>query len=140
MPKPTNKNDQVILQLRQKIEEKKAELKKAKKFSPTTNCNLVFEEQRYNLHTLDIVSTTLLLVELNTYRMSAEELDILPSTVMLGSYSLVDWINDLKDRRAHLNIKQEEDKLKKMETRLQDLLSADTRIEMELENIANELN
>ena len=47
------------------IEDKKAELKAAKRFTPLTNCVLDLDGQKYNLNVLQMADLQLLLVRLN---------------------------------------------------------------------------
>ena len=71
-----SKNDERVLQLKKIIEEKKSELKAVKRFTPLTNCVLNLGNQNYNLNVLQLDDLKLLLVKLNMYLMSANDLDI----------------------------------------------------------------
>jgi hypothetical protein len=138
MSKPKNENDQKILKLQKQVEEKRAALVKAQKFSPITNCSIQFDGERFNINALDIDSCTLLTVKVNALKMSSKDLAI-EDSVKISGYSIDEWLTDLKAKLAFLNRKKEEDKLKKMESKLKELLSNDTKIEMELENLEKEL-
>lgn len=70
------KNDERVLQLKKIIEEKKSELKAVKRFTPLTNCVLSLDNQNYNLNVLQLDDLKLLLVKLNIYLMSANDLDM----------------------------------------------------------------
>lgn len=125
------KNDDKILQLKQKIEEKKKQLGDGR-FSPITNCNLVWMETRYNLHSLNDDKLKFLLVELRIRENVVEEFDF---DYEVSGYNLSDWIEDIKSRLVILNRVEEERKLKLMETKLDKLLSNEKKVELELKEI-----
>ena len=138
MPKVKSENDQRVLKLQSQIKTKKTEFRKAQKFQPVTNCSINFEGERYNINTLDLSGCNLLLVRLNCYQISEKDLK-LSDPVLMSGYTLSEWITDLKSKSAHLGRKKEETKLKVMESKLKQLLSEDTRTELELEDIEKEL-
>lgn len=129
-------NDKKVLELKNKIKEKKALLNKGKKFSPTTNASLILPQfdKVYNLHTLDIDTCRLLLVHLNTYKMSAKDLN-LDGPLVISNYNVDLWIEDLRSRMENLSIKSEEQKLHNLEKKLEQLLSEDKRTQLELDSI-----
>ena len=135
---PKSKNDQKVLDLQNKVDAKRNALAKAQRFSPITNCTLVFEGERYNLNTLDVQTCTLLAVRMNTYLMSAKNLKI-EDPVIISGYKLSDWSKDLMSKLAHLKREAEKQKLKAMEAKLKVLLSEDTRTELALDEIEGEL-
>lgn len=128
-------NDEKILQLKAKIEEKKNKLENLKKkFIPITNCSLELSGIRYNLHTLNKENIITLLVSLNCYKMSAENLNLLDKFVISG-HKVIEWISDLQSRLDILSIQDEERNLKQMEKKLSSLLSEDKTIELEIDSI-----
>jgi len=127
-------NDKKILELRAVIEAKKAKFEKIK-FSPVTNCSIELEEKRYNLNVLNKDSLTLLLVRLNTYLMSMENLGI--KELFLSGYPVQEWVEDIKNKLQVIAQKTEEDNLKALESKLGKLLSEDKKTELELSNIEN---
>lgn len=131
-----NMNDQKILELKKQIEEKQKKVKKAQKFSPFTNCSIEVDGIRHNLNVLTKEQTISLLVKLNSYAMSAKELELLEQYIVSG-YSLTEWISDLESKLEYMTRKEEESQLKAMEAKLDKLLSDDKRVEMELDEIAN---
>lgn len=133
-----NKNDDMILVLKKQIEDKKALLNKAKKFSPITNCSINVDGVQININTLQREGLIGLLVKLHSLQSSAIELELLDEYNISG-YNISEWIEDLKNKLEVLSVKQEEAKLKQMESKLSQLLSNEKKVELELEEIMKEL-
>lgn len=135
-----NKNDEQILKLKEKIETKKEELKKIKRFSPITNCVIDIDgnDRKINIQVLSKDQLKLLLIKLNMYRLSAENLNIID--VSIDGYKLEEWITDVKAKLNDLERKQEESNLRIMENKLVKLLSEDKKTELEINEIASLLN
>lgn len=129
-----NNNDQKILELKKQIEEKKKKLDKSQKFVPVTNCSIEVDGVRYNIHTLVKEQAIALIVKLNSYAISAKELELLESYAICG-YNVIEWIEDLKAKLDFMSRKEEEQKLKAMEAKLDRLLSDDKKVELELNEI-----
>lgn len=130
-----NKNDQAILKLKKDIAAKKAALKAAERFVPITNCSLIINSERFNLHTINDADTiTGLMVALNVYKISASDLGLL-ETFKISGFTVTDWMSDLQVKLTIINRKQEEGRLKKLEDRLHSLLSTDTKVELELSEL-----
>ncbi|MGG1659554.1 hypothetical protein [Brevibacillus sp. NRS-1366] len=134
-----NNNDQKILELKKQIEEKKSKLSKSQKFAPVTNCSIEVDGVRYNIQVLQKEQIITLLVKLNTYVIAAKDLDLLSEYKITG-YNVMDWISDLKAKLDNLSRKEEEQKLKVMEAKLDQLLSNEKKVELELGEIENMLN
>jgi predicted RNase H-like nuclease (RuvC/YqgF family) len=134
----TTKNDEVILQLKKQIEEKKKSIKATERFQPVTNCSLELDGIRSNIQVLTKEQLVSLLVKLNSYKKSADELGMLSEYIISG-YSIDDWISDVKSKYMNLNRKEEQENLRQKEMRLMQLLSGDKKIELELDEIANSL-
>lgn len=139
-----NTNDARILEMKKKIEEKKKELSKAVRFVPTTNCSLELDGVRTNIRTLQKEGLTMLLVKLNSIRLSAIDLGMVDANknvvLEISGYNVIDWIFDISNFLYILDRKSEERKLKLMEDKLQQLLSEDKKVELELDEIASFLN
>ncbi|ASA22586.1 hypothetical protein [Paenibacillus donghaensis] len=131
-----NPNDQKILELKKQIEVKKEKLSKSQKFTPITNCSIEIDGVRHNIQVLQKEQILNLLIKLNAYVLSAKDLGVLESYNVSG-YHVQDWITDLKLKFEILNRKDEEQKLKAMESKLDKLLSDDKKVELELDEIAN---
>jgi hypothetical protein len=133
-----NSNDSTILALKGQIEYKKNALKATEKFSPVTNCSLEVDNVRYNIHVLTKEQIIPLLIKLNSYKMSAEALGLLNDYTISG-FSLKEWIQDLQAKLMNVNRKVEEDRLRRLEEKLHNLLSNDTKVELEIEEIKSML-
>ena len=130
-----SKNDDRILELRKQIEKKKDDIASRKvKFAPETNCVLDFDGERYNLNVVSDDTLTLLIIRLNMYNMSADNLKM--QYPIISGYSTDLWIQDIKSKLAVSGMKKEENDLKKMEAKLTKLLSDDKKTELEIDEIA----
>ena len=131
-----NNNDIKILELKNKIEDKRSNIKEIKRFNPITNCILIFRGESYNLNVQDKQQLINLLVELNSLYLSYKNLDI-EDEYLLNGFSLKDWISDIKQKIDIINIKAEIKKLNELENKLNKMLSQDKKTEMELNDIEN---
>lgn len=128
------KNDERIMQLKQKIEDKRNELAEHNsRFVPITNCLLILDKITYNLH-LD--SSEMLLIKLNMIAMSAKDLNIDTSKFIISGYSLNDWIADVKHNLEVQKYKKEKSDLNALEKKLTALLSEDKQTELEIDKLA----
>lgn len=128
------KNDERIMQLKQQIETKRKELaNRSDRFTPVTNCLLVIDKVTYNLH---VESSELLLIKVNMMAMSAKDLGLDISKVIISGYSLADWLDDIKNYMKVQSYKDEKRKLNQLERQLDALLSDDKRTELEIDSIA----
>ena len=130
-----SKNDDRILELKKQIDEKKKLLAEKKvRFSPETNCILELDGNKYNLNVCGDDVLIMLLIKLNMYVMSANDLDI--PVPEINGYSIEMWISDIKNKLAVSSVKREENALKQMEAKLDKLLSDDKKTELEIDEIA----
>jgi len=127
-----SKNDEKILALRTKVEEKKTKLKTVR-FQPETNCSLELFSQRYNINTLQKQGLEDLLVILNALMKSAGELKI---KYNISGYGVDAWMFDIRQRLDMIQSKEEAAELKSLEAKLEKLLSNDKKTELEIDNIA----
>lgn len=128
------KNDERIMQLKQQIDNKRKELaKRNNRFIPITNCLLVLDKVTYNLH---VESSELLLIKLNMMAMSAKDLGMDTSKVIISGYSLNDWIEDVKNNLEVQRYKKEKSNLNALEKNLDALLSEDKQTELEIDKLA----
>lgn len=132
-----SKNDERVLKLKKIINEKKTKLKEVKRFVPLTNCVLSLENQKYNLNVLQLDELKLLLVKLNMYLMSANNLGI---QLEFSGYNIEDWLEDTKSKIEILEHKKKESELKELEKELDKLLSDEKRTELQLDKIAELLS
>lgn len=129
------KNDDRIMQLKEQIEKKREKLatSNTSRFVPITNCLLVIDKTTYNLH---VDSSELLLIKLNSMRLSAKDLGIDTSKLMISGYSLDNWITDVKNNLSIQNYKAEKKKLDSLEKQLTALLSDDKQTELQIDQLA----
>lgn len=131
-------NDTTVLALQKKVESKREELKKSKKFYPITNCLINFDKETYNIQVLKKDQIVFLIVKLNTYKISALDVGMIEDFNISG-FNILDWIEDLKAKLACVNRKDEEKKLISMEKKLNTLLSDEKKVEFELDSLAKDL-
>ena len=132
------KNDERILLLKKQIEEKKKELGKQPRFAPTTTCLLNYNGNRWNLHVLNsIKEINTVLVWLNTFVLSAKDLDIDCEDVVIDGFAVTDWIDDLESKRAVVEYSTKKEQLTILERKLDKLLSDDKKTELEIDAIAD---
>ena len=131
-----SKNDDRILELKSQIESKKKELYEKKvRFSPETNCILELDGEKHNLNVCADEVLINLLIKLNMYLMSANNLGITPPN--FSGYSIDLWMIDIKSKLAVSELRKEEVALRAMESKLDKLLSDDKKTELEIDEIAS---
>jgi hypothetical protein len=128
-----NLNDDKILLLKNKIEEKEKQLK-IKKFVPVTNCIFNLEGTVINLHTANKPTLIKILVDLDIKYTSAKKLGY-ENNYFISGYGLEEWMEDVKTKLSILENKNEEDKLKSMKNQLQELLSNEKKAELQINEI-----
>jgi len=133
-------NDQKIMDLKQQIESKKKQIVKAKRFTPITNCSIEIDGIRHNIQVLTKEQLTWLLIKLNSYLMSAVDLELLATDCNVSGYNIACWMEDIKAKISYMSMKEEETKLKTMEEKLHKLLSNDKKVELEISEIESQLN
>jgi len=126
-------NDKKIMELKKQIEEKKNKVSKSQKFSPTTNCSIEVDGIRHNIQVLTKEQLIALMVKLNAYAMSAKDLEV---EYVVSGFNVSDWIQDIKSKLDYVSRKEEENKLRIMESKLDQLLSNEKKVELELDEIA----
>lgn len=133
MRKTINANDTKIIELKKLIACKKDFLKELEKFQPATSCRLMLDGMNYDLRTCDLDTLSWLLLKLNAYRMSADDLGLVG--LEIGGSKITDWLNDARQRRLILNKRQEEVKLRGLEAKLTDLLSDEKKTELIIDEV-----
>lgn len=128
-------NDEKIIKLKQQIEEKRNELGKLKKFTPITNCILELDGVTTNIQILSKEKLALLLVKLNLYKMSMENLKMSFDKIIINGYDIRDWMSDVLAKINIISYKEEEQKLKIMENKLLELLSSEKKTELAIDEI-----
>lgn len=134
-----SKNDDRILELKKQVENKKKEIaKKNVKFVPETNLVIEINGQKTNINVLSENDLKSLLVILNMYRMSSADLKM--NDFEISGYKVNKWMNDVRAKINMKTLKNEEAELKRLEEKLDKLLSEDKKTELELDSIAALLN
>lgn len=134
-----SKNDDRILELKKQIDAKKKSISEKKvRFITETNCVLNMDGMTINLNVCLDDALLLLLIRLNSYLMSAKDLNM--ADFEISGYSVTAWIKDIKSKLEVSSLKKEESDLKKMESKLDKLLSDDKKTELEIDEIAALLN
>ena len=128
------KNDEVILKLKKEIEEKKSALTKVGTFKPVTNCSLDLHGTRYNLHVIGKDVILYLIAAVNSLHLGLQA-SFPNEQLILSGYPANDWLTDLHSKFTIVNVSAEKARLKTLEDRLHELLSVDTKIDLELENL-----
>lgn len=89
-----SKNDDRILELKKQIETKKKSISEKKiRFIPETNCVLNMDGMTINLNVCSDDALLLLLIRLNSYLMSAKDLNMVDFEI--SGYSVTAWIKDI---------------------------------------------
>ena len=127
-----SKNDERVLQLKKLIETKKSELS-TQRFVPMTNCVLDMEDKKYNLNVLQESELRFLMIKLNAYAMSADNLKI---DLVISGYGVNEWLADISGKLAIITDKKKRDELKALESKLDKMLSDEKKTELELDEIA----
>lgn len=127
------KNDDVILQLKKQVNDKKKSIAKAQKFEPVTNLSLELFGQRYNLNVVDKNQLLLLKGTLSAIQSNVE------TAIVIGGFTIFDWCIDLENKYNLLNVREEQERLKVLESKLHNLLSVDKKVELELATLASQI-
>lgn len=132
------KNDKVILSLKKEIEAKKKLLAKTTKFDPVTNCSLQLDGDRINIHVATKDDLLLQIAKLNALKIGLG-VSAIEEQLFIGGYTIDEWLQDLTARYKYLNISNEKNRLQKLEEKLHNLLSVDTKVELEIEDLKSQI-
>lgn len=135
--------DQTVLLLIDKVNEKKDQIQSAQNPQWQTNCSLKVEGNNVNLRTIqtaeELVSIAASVkVQQIGYDAAIKELGGSTEFKYQG-YSPDQWLADIKTRLNKLNVDKEKRNLAKLEARLDNIISPELRAKMELEAIEKEL-
>ncbi|USL89369.1 hypothetical protein vBBceHLY2_00093 [Bacillus phage vB_BceH_LY2] len=139
-----NANDKLILELMKKVETKKAKIAEMEltKYRPVTHCILEWEGTKYNFNVMKYNDLKLLLLKLNAILISADDLEVYEELedIEIQGHTIHNWINDICGKLKERDFSQEKAKLKQMEGHLDNLLSAEKKVEIKLAEIAKLLD
>lgn len=128
-------NDEKILKLQEQIEKAEEEALSLKKVSYITNCIIIIDSEKYNLHVLDEDSLKMLLIKINGYKLSAVDLGLDLDDIKFGKYTISEWMEDINTRiKVEKNNKHLKE-LKEAKETLNSLLSKDKKTEMKIAEI-----
>ncbi len=128
-------NDEKLILLKKKVEDKKASIKASQKFSPKTNCSVVWKGERINLRVESSKDKLLeMLVSLNSLRLSAIDLGVLEQA-KYDDFSLQDLFDDVQSRLNVVDIKNQEAELKVLQDKLHNLLTVGKKVELEIDEL-----
>jgi len=132
-------NDKMILELKAQIDVKKKLIRGTERFSPKTNCNLAFPSgERYNLNVVSKAECVMLIGRLKSWQLALTS--VLPEeTISISGFTIDLWISDLVSKYHVSNRLLESNKLEGLEQKLHNLLSLDTKVELEIEDLKNQI-
>ena len=142
----TEQNDQKVLALFAKLNEKKKEIAKAEKPKWETNCSIGISNNLSEKRNIQVISDLQDIVELHSFLLmrenywqeSCRKLQI-NSPFKWQGYTVQEWTNDFVTRIAQIQISQKKKDLEKMEKTLNGLVSLEQRREMELAELEKAL-
>lgn len=133
-------NDERILKLKEEIRIKTEELSKNKvKFTPQTNCILLYNDSTLNLNVLDKKTLIKVLVELHSLELSATDLGINLDDYIIGGYSISNWTNDIKNKIEVVKYNDKKKELQSLEKQLDGLLSEGKQTELKIDALSEVL-
>ena len=139
------KNDNLVVELLKKVEEKKAQIKKIKNPNFKTNLSLPIDgtTTRVNLNVANLELLFRILVDLETrVEMSetvSKKYDVVFENAWHG-FTLEDWRDDVVMKIRQKQAQRQVDELKIVETKLNGLMSEDKRTNLELEKLSTLLS
>ena len=139
------KNDNLVVELLKKVEEKKAQIKKIKHPDFKTNLSLPIDgtNTRVNLNVANLELLFRILVDLETRVEMSESVskkyDVVFENAWHG-YTLEDWRDDVVMKIRQKQAQRQVDELKVVESKLNSLMSEDKRTNMELEKLSTLLS
>ncbi len=145
-----SKTDKIVLELLQKVEDKKRQIGNAERPSWITNCSFGFDPSNNARVNIQVIRDIEQLVEIHaflsdkyeTYNMSLRALSIPENDApfrWLG-FSFHQWESDIRTRLNGLRIKQKRDELANLEARVNLLVSPKQRRAIELEKLVKEID
>lgn len=132
-------NDERILTLKKKIEEKKDGLKTMRtRANPRTSCLITLDGVKYNLH-ITGEPFIMLTLKLKSLAMAAEAMGLSTDDIPIDGFSLTDWLDDVKEFAEVARSRALLAELHTAEKKLDSLLSDDKKTELELDSLAASL-
>lgn len=147
MSKKQEQNDKQIREMFAKVQKEKAEISKAEKPNWKTNCSFGFERDssnRRNIQTINSIDELVnilafLIKEEGAHAEACKKLEV-ESTFTWMNFTVDEWAEDIKTRISKIEIVKKKERLEKYETILNKNLSQESRVALELEEIAKGLD
>ena len=138
--------DEIVLDLLNKVEQKKKEIGASERPNWITNCSFGINPsnaaERINIQVSDVNTLVSIYANLSlsysAFEQAAKDLGVKADFKWQG-FTFGDWAADIKTRLNQLQIKNKKDDLAKLEARVNALVSPEQRREMELKKLAAEL-
>lgn len=141
--------DQKTLDLIALVAKQKAEISKAEKPNWKTNCSFSYVEGKVvDIISLHVESDVKKLIQIAAFLLDKEAGYLRAATTLgvetppeftWGNSSVSDWLDDIKNRIAKIEIVAKKKKLEALESRFNAIISPELRADLELKAIAAEL-
>lgn len=127
-------NDALIMVLKNKIEKKK--LGSKVKFEPKTTCIIELFGEKVNIHTLRLGTIEPYLLLLKSMVDACDFSPVSSTSCVMAGFTLEDWYNDFVSKYNSLKYAEDAAELAALEKKLDNMLSNDKKIELEIEEIS----
>lgn len=148
-PMKTQTADELVMELLNKVAEKKKQIGSAERPAWKTNCAYgpdANSNHRVNIQTIREVNVLVALfatlqAAYKSYAQACEELGVKYTDAPFShlGYTYAEWAADFRTQLDRLMIKNKRDELAKLEDRINALVSPEQRREMELKKLVEEL-
>jgi hypothetical protein len=140
--------DELIKKLQDLASQKEKEIGRITNYSIKTNLTFPLSNRgsindTLNINTLNTVENficimSILIRERDVHKKACEELGV-TSTFYWGGYVYEDWLHDVKNRLANLDLRKKRKELKELQEQLDELMSPEMKRERKLEEIQQKL-
>lgn len=128
-------NDERVILLKKQVDEKREKINKAKKkFVPSTSLIVHWRGETKNLNVLNIDELLFFAWEMDSFLDYITDLGY--ADILVSGYPISSWSTDIHNKIDAIELKNKENDLKKIEAKLNKLLSDDKKTELELDEIA----
>ena len=140
--------DEIVLELLNKVEEKKTQIGAAERPTWLTNCQFKYVPSVNDTVNLQTVREEEVLVDIyaflvrkaGDFQVAAQDLKQDKVKFKYLGFTLNEWLTDIQTRLSSLSIKKQREELAKLEERVNALVSPDQRRNIELAKLVKELN
>lgn len=145
----TNQTDERVKALFDVVRARREEIAKIENPSWVTNCNFNYDPNASGVHTQSNIQTIKevpALVRILAFLLAQEEYFNKAADILLvddefrwGGYTTAQWRQDINTRISKIRVSEKKAELKKLEDRLNAILSPELKAQLELEAIEREL-